>query len=117
MLNKRLYLLLLVTFFISILSSCAVTERAPESSPDVKQTQQDPVEEYIKSNFAQLRSDMAVGEGECLARLATLLAIKEIDKRRFYVLTKNKFNSLFVSPETTAEQLLINLRREVLIAF
>ena len=117
MFNKRLYLSLIVTLFISTLSSCAVTEQELESSPVVKQTQEDPVEEYIKSNFAQLRSDMAVGEGECLTRLATLLAIKEVDKERFYALTKNKFNSLFVSPETTAEQLLINLRREVLTAF
>lgn len=68
---------------------------------------------FIKANFNQLRSEMAVGEGDTLVKLADLLGIQEAEKKQFYALTQSSFNQLFVSPETTAEQLLANIHKEV----
>ena len=71
---------------------------------------------FVKSNFDRLRSDMAVGEGEYLSSLATLLAIGNGDKSEFYALTKANFSQLFVSSSTTPEELFANLQRELQLA-
>ena len=116
MFAARFNALLIVSMLICLLASCAVSDRASENYQDIITTQDILVQDYIDSNFKQLRSEMAVGNGKHLTRLAELLAIDAGDRTRFYLLCKNNFNSLFVSPETNAEQLLINLRQEILKA-
>ncbi|MBT3812924.1 MAG: DUF3015 family protein [Gammaproteobacteria bacterium] len=104
-----------VIFAVFWLTSCAVIHPVSDSSEEVKQAQEVQVQDFITNNFSEMRSDMAVGNGKKLTGLAELLALKEEDKQRFYALTEADFNRLFVSPETTGEQLLINLRREMLM--
>jgi len=74
------------------------------------------VEEFVSLNFSQLRSDMSVGEGEYLTSLASLLAIDDADKGRFYAMTKSNFNQLFISSQTTPKELVIHLKQEVTLA-
>ena len=71
------------------------------------------VDEFVSSNFSQLRSDMSVGRGEYLTTLASLLAIDDASKDQFYTMTKDNFSDLFVSPKTTPQELIANLKQEV----
>ncbi|MBV1928117.1 MAG: DUF3015 domain-containing protein [Gammaproteobacteria bacterium] len=71
------------------------------------------VDEFVTANFSQLRTDMSVGRGEYLATLATLMSVNEADKEQFYAITKNSFASIFASSETTAKELIVNLKKEV----
>jgi len=120
------------------LSSCAVTTAPTEASSETTgqttdassdltsstSTKDDDdveavdveVEEFVSLNFSQLRSDMSVGEGEYLTSLASLLAIDDADKGRFYAMTKNNFNQLFISSQTTPKELVIHLKQEVALA-
>ena len=74
------------------------------------------VEEFVSLNFSQLRSDMSVGEGEYLTSLASLLAIDDADKGRFYAMTKSNFKQLFISSQTTPKELVVHLKQEVALA-
>ena len=71
------------------------------------------VDEFVSSNFSQLRSDMSVGQGEYLTTLASLLAIDDASKDQFYTMTKDNFSDLFVSSKTTPQELIANLKQEV----
>jgi len=79
---------------------------------EIKQEEKE-VEEFVTANFSQLRADMSVGRGEYLTTLATLMSVNEGDKDRFYAITKNNFSSIFVSSQTTAKELIVNLKQEV----
>lgn len=83
------------------------------TSDDDEEKEEQAVEEFVTANYSQLRSDMSVGRGEYLVSLATLLAIDQDDKKQFYAMTKNNFTQLFVSSETTAKELVINLKQEM----
>lgn len=83
------------------------------TSDDDEEKEEQAVEEFLTANYSQLRSDMSVGRGEYLVSLATLLAIDQDDKKQFYAMTKNNFTQLFVSSETTAKELVINLKQEM----
>jgi ABC-type enterochelin transport system substrate-binding protein len=133
MLNKNFYSIIMVFFVMSLLSSCAVTTESTEassetfentteassdltsstSSRDDDKTSAAKVLKFVKSNFIRLRADMAVGEGEYLSTLASLLSLDNTKKEQFYALTKNNFNQLFVSSETTAEELVAQIHREL----
>lgn len=71
------------------------------------------VEEFVTANFSQLRSDMSVGHGEYLATLASLLAVDDGSKDQFYTMTKENYSDLFVSSNTTPQELIVNLKQEV----
>ncbi|RLA03409.1 MAG: hypothetical protein DRQ54_10800 [Gammaproteobacteria bacterium] len=130
MFNKTVSLTVAALTAAIFLSSCAFTRTSSETTQNTSDASTDltsstskrdddkeevevVVEEFVQSNFDQLRSDMAVGEGEYLASLASLLSIDDADKQQFYSLTKNNFNKLFVSPETTPQELVKNLNKEV----
>ena len=127
---KKFMIALIAVAAMSLLASCAVTTDSTESSSETfenttdassdvtSSTSKNDKEEhkaaqlikYVKSNMARLRADMAVGEGEHLETLAALMSVEPVQKEKFYALTKNHFNELFNAPDTTAEQLLANLR-------
>ena len=124
---------LAVAFF---LSSCAVTTAPTDASSattgqttdassdltsstsaqDDVDAEDIEIEEFVSLNFSQLRSDMSVGEGEYLTSLASLLAIDDADKGRFYAMTKSNFNQLFISSQTTPKELVTHLKQEVALA-
>lgn len=125
-----------VLFVMLFVSACAVTTDSTKSSSETFQNTTDAssdltsstshrdenndhdeqVLKFVQSNYTRLRSDIAVGEGEHLKTLATLLSIDDANKDRFYAMTKNKFNHLFVSSDTTAKQFIANLHREIDLA-
>ena len=94
-------------------SSDLTSSTTLDDEDDDKEKEEEKVEEFVTANFSQLRSNMSVGQGEYLASLAALLAIDEADKEQFYAMTKNNFTQLFVSPETTAKELVVNLKQEM----
>ncbi|MEE9398101.1 MAG: DUF3015 family protein [Methylococcales bacterium] len=134
MLTKPFYSIITTSFVVLLLSSCATTttegtgassgsiENSSESFSDFtsstsgdddKDARAAKVMIFVKSNFNRVRSDMAVGAGEYLTTLAVLLSIDNAKKEHFYVFTKENFGHLFVSSETTAEELVAHLYREM----
>jgi hypothetical protein len=80
-------------------------------SSDLAQKEQALV--FSKVNLERLKTDMALGGGEHLTSLATLLNIPVHNQPEFFALTKANFNTLFVSENTTAEELLARLDNEL----
>ena len=68
---------------------------------------------FSRENLERLKTDMALGGGEHLTSLATLLNIPAQNQPEFFALTKANFNTLFVSENTTAEELLAGLDNEL----
>ncbi|RLA47860.1 MAG: hypothetical protein DRR06_01230 [Gammaproteobacteria bacterium] len=139
MLIKHIYKGVAALLAVLLLSSCAITtaptkatsesigktseassdltsSTSPGDDDDDKKEEDVEVKEFVEANFSRLRSNMAVGDGEYLTTLAVLLDIDDANKDQFYVLTKNNFDQLFVSSDTTAEELVVKLRREVDLA-
>ena len=68
---------------------------------------------FARINFDRLRTDMAVGDGEYLASFAALLGISDSHQAEFFALTKEKFNTLFVSEQTSPDEMLSRLGDEL----
>jgi len=68
---------------------------------------------FSKMNLERIKTDMAVGGGEHLTSLATLLEIPAYNQQEFFTLTKSNFSTLFSSEQTTAEELLARLDDEL----
>ena len=60
------------------------------------------LELFVAANADGLARDMALGEGERLEMLASLLAVAEPDREAFYTLTQQNFAAIFSSEEVTA---------------
>ena len=69
--------------------------------------------EFAKVNLERLRNDMAAGQGEYLASLATLLNIEPGRQLEFFAFTQDKFAVLFPNDRTTAAEMLATLNREL----
>jgi hypothetical protein len=68
---------------------------------------------FSRVNLERLKTDMALGGGEHLTSLAALLNVPARNQPAFFALTKANFNTLFVSENTTAEELLARLDNEL----
>ena len=68
---------------------------------------------FSKANLERIKTDMALGGGEHLTSLATLLGIPAHNQQEFFALTKANFSTLFDSENTTAEELLAQLDNEL----
>lgn len=117
----------------SLLMACAVTEKSIEASSETFENTTDAsgdltsstsgrdeskkgsarIEKYVSTNFAQLKADMAVGGGEHLSTLASLLELDDSRRSKFYTLTHDRFNRLIVSSKTTPKEFLANLHTEL----
>jgi hypothetical protein len=118
---------------LTLLASCAVTTKMTEGSSETFANTTEAsskftsstfprgdddedsanATEYIRINMARLRANMAVGQGEYLSNLAVLLDIHESKRPAFFQMTKTKFDVLFSSPKTPAEELLGKLYIEI----
>lgn len=146
MFYKKLYLAIAVFIGACLLASCSVTTaptdassgttgQTTDASSDLtssttlddedekadeelneEEKKDEAVQDFVASNFSQLRSDMSVGRGEYLDSLAALLELDETRKEQFYTMTKNNFSQFFVSSQTTAEELVVNLKQEMMAA-
>jgi len=68
---------------------------------------------FSKVNLERIKTDMALGGGEHLTSLATLLDIPAHNQQEFFTLTKTNFSTLFGPENTTAEELLARLDTEL----
>ena len=70
---------------------------------------------FTDENLDKLARDMAVGNGETLNSLATLMEITPQDKPRFFQTVKTHFTQLFPTENVTSKDMLVSLNH-VLIA-
>jgi Protein of unknown function (DUF3015) len=69
------------------------------------------LEMFVGSNADQLARDMALGEGETLTMVASLMEVAEEDRAAFYQLTQQQFTTIFSSEDVTAADVVASLRR------
>lgn len=60
------------------------------------------LKQFASVNLDQLSAEMAAGEGEALAALASLYAVPDADRPAFYTLTRVNYGTIFSSTEVTA---------------
>lgn len=63
----------------------------------------------LMSSLDSLAVDVARGDGETLASLASLLAVEEGDRARFFVALQDNFVRIFPSENVTAEEVLVSM--------
>ena len=68
---------------------------------------------FSKVNLERIKTDMALGGGEHLTSLATLLDVPARNQPEFFALTKANFSTLFGDENTTAEELLARIDNEL----
>ena len=95
----------------SDVSTDFTSSTSPRSDSDSDKSAE--VSKFVDQNFARIREDMALGGGEHLASLATLLDIPKAQQPNFFRLTKEKFSILFSSANTTPAELLAKLNEEL----
>lgn len=66
---------------------------------------------FVGSNLDQIARDMAVGDGETLQVIATLLEVAPDDRDAFYRLTQARFAEVFPSAEVTSGDVVTSLTR------
>lgn len=126
---------LAVLGILCMLYACAVTVDSTKSSSNTFQNTTDASSKFTSSTspgsgsgesakneqalafsrvqLERIKTDMAVGGGEHLTSLATLLGVPPHNQPEFFVLTKANFSTLFSSEPTTAEELLARLDNEL----
>ncbi len=119
---------------LCFLYACAVTTQTTESSSNTVQNstessskftsstspggdsdsaQREQALAFSKIQLERIKTDMAMGGGEHLTSLATLLGVPAHNQQEFFTLTKENFSTLFSSEETTAEEMLARLDDEL----
>ncbi|MFV1985227.1 MAG: DUF3015 family protein [Thiohalomonadales bacterium] len=66
---------------------------------------------FMAANIDKVSHDMAVGKGESLETMANLMGIAEQDKASFYKTTRDNFDTIFVSENTTVKEVINNLSK------
>lgn len=120
---------------LCVIYACAVTTDATESSSRTIENTTDATSRFTSSTspgddtaeyskreralafskveLERIKTDMAVGGGEHLTSLATLLGVPPYNQQDFFALTKANFGTLFDSEQTSAEELLTRLEDEL----
>lgn len=134
MLIKRIYIATAVLLAVFLLASCSITTAPTGTTSDTvgnttdassdltsstsagdddEDSAEAAVVSFVSSNASQLRSDMATGSGEYLTSYAILLGISEAEREGFYALTRAKFDEIFISSDTSAEDVVENTRNVI----
>ena len=92
-------------------SSDFTSSTSPNSSS--QPSPEEKAQSFTRDNFFRLKEDMALGKGEHLASLATLLGVPEKHQAEFLTLTKEKFPALVSSDQVTADEMFAALQREL----
>ncbi len=66
---------------------------------------------FVASNVDKIARDMALGEGEALEALASLLEIAPADRDAFYRLTQSNFGAIFPSEQVNAGEVVASLQQ------
>ena len=91
----------------------AITSGTSECSEDGMVKSNYKVDVFANVNFENLKQDMAQGDGEYLASLASLMEIEVGQQEDFFNLTQEKFSTLVPSESTTSNDLVASLNREL----
>jgi Protein of unknown function (DUF3015) len=104
-------------------TSCTIVTDPTKSSSDFtsstspgsssKPSPEEKAKSFANENFERLQEDMALGGGEHLASLATLLGVPNDRQPEFFALAKEQFPSLVNSAGTTSNELIAALDREL----
>jgi ABC-type enterochelin transport system substrate-binding protein len=135
MFMKRIFIATAALLTVLLLPSCAVTTAPTEASSDtfgnttdatsdltsstskgddeIETSPDVAAESFVRTNSSQLRTDMAAGGGEYLTTFAILLNVDEAKRADFYSLAKIEFNQVFVSSNTTPEEVVANTRKVI----
>ena len=65
---------------------------------------------FTNENTESLARDMAVGQGESLNVLASLLNVKDADKAHFFAVTKSNFSQIYSTNNQNSLQVLASLQ-------
>ena len=65
---------------------------------------------FTNENSEALARDMAVGQGESLNVLASLLNVKDADKAHFFAVTKSNFSQIYSTDNQNSLQVLASLQ-------
>ncbi len=68
---------------------------------------------FAAINFENLKQNMAQGQGEYLGSLGNLLGVPKEQQAEFFLLTQERYPLLIPSDETTPEEMLAALHREL----
>jgi hypothetical protein len=66
---------------------------------------------FVQNNYNGLAKEMAAGEGEQLMTLAGLMGCSADHKDSFATFTKQNYDSIFVSEQTTVPEMLASLKK------
>jgi len=83
------------------------------SSTPTALTDEEKVSIFAAANFDHLKEDMAAGQGEHLASLATLLGVPKDRQPEFFSFTKANFPVLYPSEQATSDEMITSLTREM----
>lgn len=101
------------TFQNTTAASSKFTSSTSPGSDSSKSAEKERALAFSKVELERIKTDMAVGGGEHLTSLATLLGVPAHNQQEFFALTKANFSTLFSSEPTTAEELLARLEDEL----
>ena len=113
-----LSLIALIPAFVSCTLTNASSDLTSSTTPDSLFTGDGVVKHekrviaFTRANFANLRQDMAKGQGEYLASLGTLLGIDQAHQAAFFTFTQENYSRLVNSGWTTPDEMLAILTRE-----
>jgi hypothetical protein len=122
---RRALGLLSVTAFLVTLTACTTkltpnpTDTTSSTTPGAFFTQDgllkddQKVNAFVAFNFENLKDEMARGQGEYLTSLGTLLGVREARHADFLALAREKYPVLVPSEQTTPDQLVAALAREL----
>jgi len=69
------------------------------------------LQKFVDSNVDQIARDMAVGEGETLMALASLLEIAPADRDAFCQLAQSNFGAIFASENVNSGEVVASLQQ------
>ncbi|MEE4376205.1 MAG: DUF3015 family protein [Candidatus Competibacteraceae bacterium] len=114
-------MLVLLSCGFSLLACTVVTDPSSssrstsggESAPSTALNKHQQISAFVAANFSRLKEDMAAGQGEYLTSLATLLDVEREQQADFFAFTQQHFAILFSAEDTTADQMLASLYRQL----
>ena len=94
-------------------ASSPFTSSTSPGSDTSKASEKERALAFSKVKLERIKTDMAVGGGEHITSLATLLGVPAHNQQEFFALTRSNFSTLFSSEQTTAEEMLARLEDEL----
>lgn len=69
---------------------------------------------FLNANMERVARDMATGEGESLATLATLMGIDDADKSAFYSFSQSNFTAIYSRDDVSSGEVMASLKAVML---